>query len=56
LRLTDSGTAAFEQAEAVRIRLLGMLVAELGREGVEGLRAGLRALARVFEAEPAAAV
>jgi hypothetical protein len=52
LRLTDSGMAVFEQAEAVRIRLLGMLAAELGREGVEALRAGLRALARVFEAEP----
>lgn len=52
VRLTDSGTAVFEQAEAVRIRLLGMLAAQLGREGVESLRAGLRALARVFEAEP----
>lgn len=56
VRLTDSGTAVFEQAEAVRIRLLGMLVSELGREGVESLRAGLRALARVFEAEPARGV
>lgn len=50
LRLTDPGMAVFEQAEAVRIRLLGMLAAELGREGVEALRAGLRAFARVLEA------
>ena len=50
LRLTESGVAVFEQAEAVRIRLLGMLAAELGREGVEALRAGLRAFARVLEA------
>jgi DNA-binding MarR family transcriptional regulator len=50
LRLTDAGTALLEQSQAVQIRLLDTLVAELGQDGVGSLRANLRALARVFAA------
>lgn len=48
LRLTDAGTVLLEQSQAVQIRLLDTLVAELGQAGVSNLRADLRALVRVF--------
>jgi DNA-binding MarR family transcriptional regulator len=50
LQLTDAGTVLLEQSQAVQIRLLDTLVAELGQDGVASLRANLRALARVFAA------